>query len=579
MKKPNKKINKLPQQKTVPIVQVADQKQEIVKPKMSTMLFYVLGGVLLTIALIVFGWFLGRKTAIISDVSKASNTANDSFDPYAALKSFDPEPEAVTKNTFEKLFPNGDEIFDWLLKNDYFEEKEGDFVHPRFVSPEEKFNLKNKYFEEHKLILAILQQANSPRHAFVVKSAEISTQMTNRAINALKEKNVNEAIKDCKIAIDIFPINAKPYILLTKLYLMTGQEQKLFETLTLAGNSYPNFNNILSIIDDADLDQIPLEEPTDNVYLAHFPENKKMAVSFLFDDGEKNVYVNALPIFEKYGYKATIPVVAGMVAEKDDDPYWGSWSDWKDASKRGFEIANHSMYHRDCQKLHGSDFDMAIDQSKELIEKNIGMKVTAFIFPHDSYNDEAVVRVLRGHEVVRSWEFLRAAYQKTIGITFGGPNFSADSANRLVDIGIKRHLWLVANCHGVTTKHGLLSFKSITPAFLENNLSYMHSKGNDVWVDTFTKIYEYMHLRAKTNIEIKEASADATDFVLHSVLPGEKLSSSLTVIIKIPAGNSFKSASRADGKTLKTWDCADSKLCLDVDSYDQNIHVLWSSGK
>ena len=195
-------------------------------------LLWALAGIGLVISLVAIGWFLGHQ---------ASSENKGSYNPYLILKDYNPEPEVLTKSTFEKAFANGDEIFDWLLKNNYFEEKEGVVVHPRFLSSEAKSNLKDKYLAEHKLILAILQQANSSRHQFVVKSAEISNQMTARALEALKKKDIKEAIEDCKIAIDIFPINAKPYILLTKLYLMTGQEQKMFETLTLAGRFLSEF--------------------------------------------------------------------------------------------------------------------------------------------------------------------------------------------------------------------------------------------------------------------------------------------------------------------------------------------------
>ena len=494
-------------------------------------LLWALAGIGLAISLVAIGWFLGHQGSIKN---------NGSYNPYLILKNYNPEPEIITRDTFEKAFSDGNEIFDWLMKNNYFEEKGGGVVHPRFLSPDMKANLKNKYAAEHKLILDILLQANSSRHQFVVKSAEISNQMTARALDALKKKNIKEAIEDCKIAIDIFPLNAKPYILLTKFYLMTGQEQKMFETLTLAGHSYPNFNSIVSIIDDEDLDKIPLDQPRDNIFLANFPENKKMAMSFLFDDGEKNVYDTALPIFEKYAFRATIPVVAGMVADNDNDPFWGSWSQWRDAANRGFEIANHSMYHRDSQKLHGSDFDVAIDQAKALIEKNTGQKVTAYIFPHDSYNDEAVSRALREHPAVRSWEWLRSYYNRVVGITYGGPNFSVETADRLVDIGIKRRLWLVANCHGVTTKRGILSFKSITPDFLETHLAYIHAKSDDVWVDTFSHVFAYLSQRAQTKIEVKDVAVGSAEFILHNGASGTKLSSPLTVVLKTQAGSQDK---------------------------------------
>jgi len=413
------------------------------------------------------------------------------------------------------------------------------------------------------------------RHSFIVKSSEISVKMADRAVAALKRRNIKEAIEDCKTAIDIFPIDSKPYILLTKLYLMTGQERNMFDTLTLAGRSYPNFNNILAMVDDTDLDRMPLEEPAENIYLANFPEDKKSAISFMFDDGEANIY-KALPIFDKYGYKATIPVVAGYVSDTSNDPFWGSWAEWKDAASRGFEIANHSMYHRDSIKLHGSDFDISIDQAKDVIEKNIGQKVTAYVFPHDSYSDEAVARALRTHEAIRTQEFLRPYYNRMVDIVLGGPYVSVESANRLVDLGIKRHLWLIAKCHGVTDKISMRSFKSITPEFLDQNLSYIHSKTDDVWVETFSHVFEYLARRKNTTIETTTSGNNSVDFILHAAKP-EKLPQPLTVVIKTPAGSTLSSASAAatDGHQLKAWNCETDKICVDVDAYEEGVHLQW----
>jgi len=414
------------------------------------------------------------------------------------------------------------------------------------------------------------------KREYEIKSSEISIRLTNNAVEKLKNKKLLEAIKDLETAISVFPLNAKAYCFLTEIYLKTGQEFKMYETLTLAGRSYPNFNSIVSVINDIDLNKMPLEEPQDNIFLANFPEDKKMAMTFLFDDGEKNIYDNAMPIFEKNGFRATIPVVAGMVAVKDDDPYWGSWNQWKDAANRGFEIANHSMYHRDTEKLHGSDLDIAIDQSKELIEKNIGRKITAYIFPYDSYNEEAVSRALKEHEVIRSWKFLRSYYNRTVGITYGGPYFSVEAANRLVDIGVLRHLWIVANCHGVTTKRGILSFKSITPSFLEEHLSYIHSKSHDVWVGTFTRIFEYLRLRSETKIEIKAFSDGSADFVLHADKLDKKLSDTLTVVLKTQEGAKVVAVHNTNGHKLWAWSCASDRLCVDVDAYEDNVHIEWT---
>ncbi|MDE2027989.1 MAG: polysaccharide deacetylase family protein [Candidatus Omnitrophica bacterium] len=534
------------------------------KKNTGKIVLWTAGGILLSGLLLAAGLFWAMKMG-----------HHDDFDsPYILLKGYDQGTTLVSKAAFTEKFANGQEIFDWLQRNDFFEEKEGEAGHPRFISSDAKTSLTARYPHEAGRILDILQQAQSSRHAFLIKSAQISSELAQRAVEDLKRKDFKKAIDDCRLSIDVFPLDAKPYILLTKLYLMTGQELKMYQTLTLAGRSYPNFNNIVAVIDDQDLDNIPLDEPAANIYLANFPENKKAAISFLFDDGEKNVYVSGLPLFEKYGFKATIPVIAGFVPEKRNDLFWGSWQEWRDAADHGFEIANHSMYHRDSQTLHGRDFDIAIDQAKDVIEQHTGRKVTSFVFPYDSYNDEAMARALRRHEVIRSWEFLQSFYPKTVGITYGGPNFSVETANRLVDISIKRGLWLMANCHGVTTKYGLLSFKSITPSFLEKHLAYIHSKSDDVWVDTFSHVFEYMAARAHTTIEVKNFDVNTIDLILHSNRLRASLPLPLTVIVKTKDTTGVKSVIQ-NGQALKSWACAADRLCFDAAAYDSDIRVTW----
>jgi peptidoglycan/xylan/chitin deacetylase (PgdA/CDA1 family) len=420
----------------------------------------------------------------------------------------------------------------------------------------------------------VLKGYDTSRHGFIVKSAEVSVTMANLALQELKKKNIQKAVEDCRIAIDIFPIDAKPYILLTKLYLMTGQERKMFDTLTLAGNSYPNFNNIVSVIDDENLDKLPLEEPQGNVYLSNFPENRKMAMSFMFDDGEANVY-KALPAFEKYGYRATIPVVVAFVSNSSNDPFWGSWQQWKDAADRGFEIANHSMHHRNEKDFHGSDFDVSIDQAQEIIEKNVGHPVTAYVFPYDGYSDEGVSRALRQHKAVRTPKFLEPFYGRTVSIVIGGPHVSIETARRMVDIGLKRRLWLIAKCHGVTDLKSMRSFKSITPKFLEDYLAYIHSKNDEVWVDNFSNVFNYMSERTQTVVETKAFTEISVDFVLHNDKSKERLTAPLTVMVRMPAGMNVKSALTDDGRTLKVWPCATERLCVDVDAYDENVRVQW----
>ena len=115
---------------------------------------------------------------------------------------------------------------------------------------------------------------------------------------------------------------------------------------------------------------------------------------------------------------------------------------------------------------------------------------------------------------MRSWEFFRSYYKRAVGITYGGPNFSLRQL-----IG-----WLILGLSGIMVycklprsekKGGILSFKSFTPLFLEKHLAYIHSKSDDIWVDTFSNVFEYLRLSEQTKIEIKGLSDGSADFVLH----------------------------------------------------------------
>ncbi len=65
---------------------------------------------------------------------------------------------AIAKNTFEKEFPDGETIFDWLMSNNYFEETSGVKGHLKSFTDDLLDSLRNKYPDRYVQILSILQQ-------------------------------------------------------------------------------------------------------------------------------------------------------------------------------------------------------------------------------------------------------------------------------------------------------------------------------------------------------------------------------------------------------------------------------------
>ena len=71
---------------------------------------------------------------------------------------------------------------------------------------------------------------------------------------------------------------------------------------------------------------------------------RKAAVSFTFDDGPQSDVDVALPMFEKYGYKATFNIVTNW-ANGGGNNGMLNWSGVQKLSAAGHEIASHSDSH------------------------------------------------------------------------------------------------------------------------------------------------------------------------------------------------------------------------------------------
>jgi peptidoglycan/xylan/chitin deacetylase (PgdA/CDA1 family) len=412
----------------------------------------------------------------------------------------------------------------------------------------------------------------------MAKAYQQSRELVGQGVQALNARRVADAVRLLAEAMIVFPPNTEAYAILAKIFLMTKQELRLYEALEDAGRSYPSFDDILKVVNDADLLNIPLPVESADVYIAPFKDNKKMGLSFMFDDGESSVYTGVLPLFEKYGYKASVSVIAGQVSPlPGHNIERGSWPEWKDAANRGFEIASHSMNHRDAKTLKPADLKLEIDDAKSIIEEQVGKKVYSYVFPLDSFSPEVLDHVTRLHPAAREPDYLRSFYDRSVDIMYGGAKFSVDTANRLVDIGINRRLWLIAECHGIDVG-SVHSYKPLTADFIERHLAYIRSRSTDVWVDTFGNVFEYLFLRKGTQALRKDLKDGEAEIVLHNASVKE-MPRPLTVVLKVEGDASTVIAQTTDGVSLKAWLCGIGQVCVNVPFYDRSVRVTWGSPK
>jgi len=123
------------------------------------------------------------------------------------------------------------------------------------------------------------------------------------------------------------------------------------------------------------------------------------AVVITLDDGFTNA-LQAVPIFERYGFKASFWIITGRVTG-------GAYMDWGqiEALDRHplFEIGSHSVSHPRltlwiADKAEGRGESAVLTElreSKRVLEEHLGRPVRSFAWPYGAYN-KRLIRLARG---------------------------------------------------------------------------------------------------------------------------------------------------------------------------------------
>ncbi|MCD8212481.1 MAG: polysaccharide deacetylase family protein [Campylobacter sp.] len=138
--------------------------------------------------------------------------------------------------------------------------------------------------------------------------------------------------------------------------------------------------------------------------LASLEQKPAKAICITFDDGYRDNFTNALPILQKYGFKATIFVVNHRFAR--------NWATDKDLAKSSdelnredmlsndevkkllqsglIEIGSHTLNHANLPSLEASDQLKEMCESKLQIKEKFGVRCDAFAYPFGFYDETSV---------------------------------------------------------------------------------------------------------------------------------------------------------------------------------------------
>lgn len=131
-------------------------------------------------------------------------------------------------------------------------------------------------------------------------------------------------------------------------------------------------------------------------FLAGKKDIPRNAVLVTVDDGYRSLYLNALPILKQY----SIPAVAFITTSNIDshsqnnysksnetiEPYL-TWKEVEALAEAGIAIGSHALTHRSLGKMSLDEAYQEAVMSRESIEKNLGINVTAFAYPFGTFPD------------------------------------------------------------------------------------------------------------------------------------------------------------------------------------------------
>lgn len=133
-------------------------------------------------------------------------------------------------------------------------------------------------------------------------------------------------------------------------------------------------------------------------------------VVLTIDDGYQSFYQNALPLLERYGFKATLFINTVTVGATD----YMSWTEIKDARERGIEIGNHSHEHPFFLSSQ-TDFRSDLYASHSNFEQYLGSIPKVYAYPYGEWNTDM-------HATLKSEGYMAAAAQNSgIISTYANP--------------------------------------------------------------------------------------------------------------------------------------------------------------
>ena len=234
-----------------------------------------------------------------------------------------------------------------------------------------------------------------------------------------------------------------------------------------------------------------------------WPEGKSMGLSLSFDDARLSQMDNGVPLFDKYGVKATFYVSPSNMAMRLDG--------WKKAVSNGHDIGNHSIYHP-CSGNYGWPQERALenytlirmhtelDSANKIIEDQLGIVPDSYGYPcgqtyvgQGTATKSFIPLVSAMFETGRLWLSERPNYPiicdmaQLNGMELDGKSF--DEIKELIAYAKKQGAWLILVGHEISNGGNQTTLLSTLDALCK----YALDPSNGIWIDNVHNIASYIN--------------------------------------------------------------------------------------
>ena len=250
---------------------------------------------------------------------------------------------------------------------------------------------------------------------------------------------------------------------------------------------------------------------------------RKAAVSFTFDDGPQSDVDVALPMFEKYGYKATFNIVTNW-ANGGGANGMLNWSGVQKLSEAGHEIASHSNSHPNGQPMPANE----ISSSKGAINQKIQQKYGCVTLAYPNCDTPGDSQVLQNYVVGRicngSWKGGSDIMGKdgpnnwaAASALMTGSNGTSDFKGNM-DKAVQQGGWVAFLTHGFQGKtNGFADYSPTDANGMDGALQYAQQKDKDIWVAPMGHVAMYIKERKASQVSASTSGSTTTVKLTHNI--------------------------------------------------------------